>query len=61
MTKRKTFPSAAAIIREGIDRGQTDAQIRARVRRAFPRYRSTVKVINWGRAHPEWCKVGRTG
>ncbi len=54
-SKRK-FPSAAAVIRDGVTRQQPDRQIRARIRRAFPDYGSLDKVLRWARQHPEWVR-----
>ena len=59
MTKTKRrFTSAAAMIKDGVTRKQTDAQIKARVRRAFPDYASLDKVLKWARNHPEWVRGG---
>ena len=52
--KAKKFTNAAAVIKDGVQRKQTDKQIKARVRRAFPDYASLEKVRRWACNHPEW-------
>ena len=56
MAVKKKFTNAATVIKDGVQRKQTDKQIKARVRRAFPDYGSLDKVVRWARAHPEWVR-----
>ena len=62
MTKPKK-KGAAAVIRDGVAKGQTDKVIKAKVRRAFPDYACLDRVLRWARAHPEWVRgeYGKNG